>query len=242
VSTRVVRYHTPDELADGAAGTLLGRIRDLQDTQGRADLCLTGGRVANRMYESLADQFADSGIDPTALHLWWGDERFVGLTDPDRNALQSLSILARTLHVPAAQIHPMPGKDGRADPGDAAYAYAQELGDTVFDICLLGMGPDGHVASIFPDHPSFDPTTATVIGVTDAPKPPSERISLTLNALNRSKAIWIVVTGEEKADAVAKALSGDWFLPAARVHGTEETLLFLDAEAAALLPRFNCLL
>lgn len=242
MSARVVRFHTPDELADGAAQQLLARLVQLQAEQGHAHLCLTGGRVANKVYGSVADQAQDSELDATKLDLWWGDERFVGLTDPDRNALQSLSILARTLHLPPDQVHPMPGRDGQMDPDAAAYSYARDLGDTIFDVCLLGMGPDGHVASIFPDHASFDPTTAMVIGVSDSPKPPSERISLTLNAINQSKAVWMLVTGEDKAEAVAKAIAGDWFLPAARVHGTQETLWFLDSAAASLLPRFNCLL
>lgn len=242
MTSRVVRFHTPEELAEGAAQQLLARLVEVQQAQGEVNLCLTGGRVANTMYTSLASLAEGSDLDPRQLSLWWGDERFVGLTDPDRNALQSLSLLARTLHLSPSQTHPMPGSDGKADPDEAAFSYARELGDTVFDVCLLGMGEDGHVASIFPDHPSMDPTTATVIGVTDSPKPPSERVSLTLNALNRSTAIWMLVTGEAKAEAVAKALAGDWFLPAARVRGTVETLWFLDAEAASLLPRFNCLL
>ncbi len=239
---RVIRFTTSDDLAAGAAEQLLARLIAVQQVKGHAQLCLTGGRIANQIYAHLAALAVDSALDPTKLDLWWGDERFVGLTDPERNALQSLSILARTLKIPPAQIHPMPGRDGQDDPDEAAYSYARELGDTVFDVCLLGMGEDGHIASIFPDHPSMETTTSTVVGVTESPKPPPERISLTFKAINRSVAVWLLVSGEAKADAVAKALSGDWFLPAARVHGTDETLWFVDQAAASGVPRFNCLL
>lgn len=239
---RVIRYADAEDLAEGAAEQLLARLIAVQQVKDHAQLCLTGGRIANRIYAHLAELAVGSALDPDRLDLWWGDERFVGLTDPDRNALQSLSILARTLKIPPSQIHPMPGKDGKADPDEAAYSYAQDLGDVVFDVCLLGVGEDGHVASIFPDHPSMDPSSATVIGVTDSPKPPSERISLTMKAINRSVAVWLLVSGAEKADAVAKSLAGDWFLPAARVHGTDETLWFVDQAAASSVPRFNCLL
>ncbi len=242
MSARVLRFHSPEELAEGAARQLLARLVEVQRSRGEANLCLTGGRVANSIYQSFAGQVEGSELDPSQLHLWWGDDHYVGLTDPDRNAIQSLSILARTLHLSRAQTHPMPGSDAHADADEAAFSYARELGDTLFDVCLLGMGEDGHVASIFPEHPSMDPTTATVIGVSDAPKPPSDRISLTLNAINRSRSVWLLVTGEAKAESVARALGGDWFLPAARVKGTVETLWFLDAAAASLLPRFNCLL
>ena len=242
VPPRVVRFTTADELAEAVAGQLLDRLISRQSA-GDVHLCLTGGRIANRMYEALANLAEGSGLDSGRLHLWWGDERFVPLTDPDRNATQSIGILARTIHFAPGQTHPMPARDGQRDAGEAAFAYAQDLGDTVFDVCLLGMGEDGHVASLFPGHPSFvQPTSAAVIGVADSPKPPAERMSLTVSAINRSRAVWMLVSGEAKSEAVARALGGDDSLPARAVGGTEETFWYLDAEAASLLPRYNCLL
>lgn len=238
--TRVLRFNSPEELADYAAAKLLDRLVAIQAERQIAELCLTGGRVANRMYSSFADQVAESALDPSALSLWWGDEQFVGLTHPDRHAGQSMAILARTMQLSASQTHTMPAQDGNSDPDEAAFSYARELGDTIFDVTLLGMGHEGHVAGIFPNHQSMDPTTATVIGVTDSPKPPSERVSLTIPALNRSRAVWFLVTGEEKAEAVRRAMSGDLELPAAHVRGMQETLWFLDSAAASELPRYNC--
>ena len=218
---RVVRLADPEEVADVVARRLLDRIVELQERRGIVHVCLTGGRTANKMYERFADLVPDSELDASKLQLWWGDERFIPATDPDRNSLQAVTRLARTVQIKSADIHMMPAQDGRADSHQCAAEYETELGDTVFDVTLLGIGPDGHVGSIFPDHPSFDATTRNVVGVTDAPKPPSDRISLTLAAMNRSDEIWIITTGTDKADAVARALDGDLTLPAAHIAARE---------------------
>ncbi|MDA8439658.1 MAG: 6-phosphogluconolactonase [Propionibacterium sp.] len=240
MTARILRFPSDTDLVEEAARMLLNHLVQRQEHQAQVHLCLTGGRIANRIYAAFAELAGETGFDAATLHLWWGDEQFVGTTDPDRNALQSLALLARSLQLKSAQIHPMPASDGNADPDESAFTYAQELGDTVFDLCLLGMGPDGHVASIFPDHPSSDPTTLSVIGVTDAPKPPAERISLTLSTISRSRSVWLWVNGSEKAEAVAHALAGDERVPAAHASGVESTIWFLDAEAARLLPRHRC--
>ena len=120
----------------------------------------------------------------------------------------------------------------------AAESYAAELGQTVFDICLLGMGPDGHVASLFPGHPDAG-KSGSVIAVRDSPKPPPERISLTLDVINASREVWFCVSGEDKAEALAQALSdapADDPLPAAKASGTEQTVWLIDRAAASQLP------
>ncbi|RMB59721.1 6-phosphogluconolactonase [Tessaracoccus antarcticus] len=240
---RTIRLDDADEVADVVARRLLDRIVELQDTSAQVHICLTGGETANQMYERFAALVPDSALDATKLQLWWGDERFVPATDADRNSLQAVSRLARTVSIKSADIHMMPAQDGRADSHQCAVEYEAELGDTVFDITLLGIGADGHVGSIFPDHPSFEPTNRQVIGVTDSPKPPSERISLTIPTINRSEEIWIIATGASKADAVARALEGDAALPASHVQAREATYWFLDADAAAQLPEpYNCAL
>ncbi len=240
MTARILRFPSDTDLVDEAAHMLLNHLAQRQEHQAQVHLCLTGGRIANRIYAAFAELAGESHFDASTLHLWWGDEQFVGTTDPERNALQSLALLARSLQLKSAQIHPMPASDGNADPDESAFAYAQELGDTVFDLCLLGMGPDGHVASIFPGHPSSDPTSLAVIGVTDAPKPPPERISLTLSTINRSRSVWLWVNGAEKAESVAGALSGDADVPAGHVSGVESTIWFLDEAAARRLPRHRC--
>lgn len=240
---RIVRLNDAGEVADTVARRLLERIAELQKKRGVVHICLTGGGTANQMYERFADLVPDSRLDASKLQLWWGDERFVPATDADRNSLQAVTRLARTVAIKSADIHMMPAQDGRADSHQCAAEYETELGDTTFDITLLGIGPDGHVGSIFPNHPSFEPTSRNVVGVTDSPKPPSERISLTIPALNRSSEIWFIATGASKADAVARTLDGDPSLPASHVGAREATYWFLDTEAADLLPEpYRCAL
>lgn len=196
-------------------------------------LCLTGGRIANEVYGRLASAAVDD-VDWQRVEFWWGDERFVPAGSPDRNAGQSLAVLAGSITLDRARVHPMPSAGAEAsDLQRAAQHYADELGDTTFDLCLLGMGEDGHVASLFPGHPSFDPqATSKVVAVTNSPKPPPERISLTLPAINASTEVWLIVAGAEKAAAAASALGGDASLPAGAVRARERTVWFLDRAAA----------
>ena len=121
------------------------------------------------------------------MELWWGDERFVPADDADRNAKQALDLLAERLRLNPDRIHVMPASGGELDLDQAAEAYAKELGSTVFDVCLLGMGPDGHVASIFPEHPSSY-ATGDVIAVRAAPKRPGT-ISLTLPVITAARGL-----------------------------------------------------
>ncbi len=240
--TRVVRLGDAADVAEVVAQRLLQQTIALQAAKGEVHLCLTGGVTANLMYERFAELAPTSDLDPTTLQLWWGDERFVGATDQDRHSLQAVARLARTVALKSAQIHMMPAMDGRADSAQAAAEYAEELGETAFDITLLGVGDDGHVASIFPDHPSSEATTRMVIGVTNAPMPP-ERISLSVEAINRSTEVWFMTAGAKKAGAVARALRGDPTVPASRPEGREATYWFLDEGAAGELPpSYSCLL
>lgn len=239
--TRTVRLSTPTKLAGLIASRLLEKLLELQKDQDEIHICLTGGTTADLLYERFAECAAHAPLDLSRLHLWWGDERFVAATDPARNSLQAISRLGKTLPVQTAKIHMMAAKEGRDDPHDSAVEYAVELGDVHFDITLLGMGPDGHVASIFPDHPSFDPTSKTVIGVTDSPKAPSERISLTLPTLSRCDELWFMATGANKAEMIARAIDGDAAIPAGHPRGEVATYWFLDeASASSLPPRFDC--
>ncbi|MCC2593347.1 6-phosphogluconolactonase [Tessaracoccus sp. OS52] len=239
--TRVVRLTDADEVADVVARRFLDSIVALQRAQGMVHVCLTGGNTANLMYERFAELAPESGLDSGLLQLWWSDERFIPATDPDRNSLQALTRLARTVDIKSASTHMMPAADGRLDAHQCAAEYAAELGDTHFDIALLGVGADGHIGSIFPNHQSFEATTKTVIGVTEAPKAPAERITLTIPALNRTDQLWFIVNGTGKADAVARAVRDDRSLPAAHPKGRQSTFWFIDEEAAADLPEpYRC--
>lgn len=234
MTIEILLHDDAEHLVDQAATQLLNELAGLQANGRAPQLCLTGGRIANRIYGRLAERAAQHALDWSMLDLWWGDERFVPTSDPDRNVGQALATLAGGVSLNSARIHPMPAAEGSADLDQAARTYADELGTTVFDICLLGVGPDGHVASLFPDHPSSEPTNRTVIPVREAPKPPPERLSLTLPVLNASTEIWLLVSGADKAEAVARAHRGE-DIPAAKVHGTALTRWFLDADAASQL-------
>jgi 6-phosphogluconolactonase len=230
-----------DAVAEAIAGRLASRLAALQ--QGDPDrlprVALTGGRIATKAYQRLAAAGSGSGVDWSRVELWWGDERFVAADSEDRNDRGALEALVPALPLIEANIHRMPADDGVLGLDDAAEVYATELGDARFDICLLGVGPDGHVASVFPDHPSFEASTAgnaTVIGVRDAPKPPPLRLSLTHPAINRSAEVWFTVSGEDKAEAVGWAVLDQKPVPAAQAHGAERTVWLLDAAAASRLP------
>jgi 6-phosphogluconolactonase len=244
VNDQVLRFSGAENLVERAAALLVARIAAVQaDPERIVHLCLTGGRIAQRLYEDFGRRIEGSGVDPGRLELWWTDERFTSTDDPSRHAGLALAMLAGQFALDPARTHPMPAADGVADADAAAATYAKELGDVVFDICLLSIGPEGHVASIFPGHPSFDPqATQTVIGLTDSPKGSDDRISLTVPALNRSNEVWFLLSGPDKADVAVRALAGAEELPAGVVRGTEDTLWFIDREAAADLPWFHCAL
>jgi 6-phosphogluconolactonase len=237
---QVVQHFDAADLAERAAVRLLAKLIDLQSDGRVAQLCLTGGRIALSIYARLGELVAGSALDPTRLELWWGDERFVPTDDPERNAGPTLALLAGHFALDPSRTHPMPSADGVVDAAASAATYAKELGDTRFDLCLLGMGPDGHVASIFPNHDSGETSNQLVIGVSDSPKPPAERISLTIQALNNSEEVWFLVSGKEKASALSRALAGDTDLPAGRVSGQGRTLWLVDRASAAELPYFDC--
>jgi 6-phosphogluconolactonase len=233
----VLVHSGADEVAEALATRLLARLTEIQRDFRIPQLALTGGRIATRAYQRLADEGANSAVDWSRVELWWGDERWVPADDGDRNAKQALDLLAAPLRLDPDRTHPMPASDGIADLDQAAEVYRSTLGTTVFDICLLGMGPDGHVASIFPEHPSSY-AEGEVIAVRSSPKPPPERISLTLPVINRSREVWFVVSGSDKAAAAKMALlgAGPVQVPAAGVSGVERTLWLMDHEAAAQLP------
>ena len=234
---QVLVHAEADGVAEALAARLLARLTELQRDFRTPQIALTGGGIATKAYQRLAAEGASSAVDWSRVDLWWGDERFVPADDADRNDKQALDLLAGPLHLPAERIHAMPASGTGVDLDQAADRYGREVGSTVFDICLLGMGPDGHVASIFPEHPSSY-AKGDVIAVRSSPKPPPERISLTLALINRSREVWFVVSGADKAAAVTMALlgSGPVQVPAAGVAGVDRTLWLLDREAAAQLP------
>jgi 6-phosphogluconolactonase len=228
-------------LARTVAEELVARLAAAQATHGSASVVLTGGGVGTAVLEQVAALAA--GVDWSAVDVWWGDERFVPADDDDRNERAARRALLDVVGVPAARVHAMPPSDGRfADPEDAAAWYAGELaaaeGDVRrFDVLLLGIGPEGHTASIFPGSPAAH-DERPVFAVRNCPKPPPTRVSLGFAAINTADEVWLVVAGKEKAPAVAAAVAGadPIELPAAGVHGRSATRWWLDAAAAGELP------
>lgn len=236
MSPEILVYADADAVAEALAERLTAALAAVQESGRTPQLCLTGGRIANRAYERLARD-GGSGVTWSDVDLWWGDERFVPADDADRNAKQVLDVLRAPLGLSDARVHEMPASDGGVDLDAAAAAYAAELGAVSFDVCLLGMGPDGHVASLFPDHPSSS-AAGDVIAVRESPKPPPDRVSLTIPVINRSREVWFLVSGDDKADAAAKALltSGPVPVPAAQVEATGRTVWLMDVAATSELP------
>src|SRR5688500_6474278 len=153
-SPEVLLHAGPDDVVEALAARLMARLTEIQRDFRIPQLSLTGGRIATRAYQKLASEGTNSAVDWSRVELWWGDERFVPAEDPDRSAKQALDLLAAPLALNSDLIHDMTASDSDLDLDQAAEAYARELGEVAFDSYLLGMSPDGHVASIFPEHPS----------------------------------------------------------------------------------------
>lgn len=232
-------YDDAAELCDEVARLLLAEVAAVQATGRAAHLGLTGGGIADQLHRRLAELSEDSQVDWSGVVVWWGDERFVTSDDSDRNARQARAALLDHVAVDPAQVHEVPADAGQGVE-EAAATYGSTLrehGAGEFDVLMLGIGPDGHCASLFPGSPLLDADDAVAVAVTDAPKPPPTRVSLTLGALNRSREVWFLASGAEKADAVARAVGGDDVhdTPAAGVEGRLATRWFVDVDAAVHL-------
>lgn len=238
-----------DALARAVAEALVARLAAAQILHGRASVVLTGGGMGIAVLEhvaGLAEEPVRETVDWEHVDVWWGDERFVPAGSDERNEKQAREALLSRVGVPEHRIHAMPPSDGEfAEPEDAAEWYAAELAAAAgdgpvprFDLLLLGMGPEGHVASIFPDSPAVR-DERPVVAVRDCPKPPPTRVSLGFSAINAADEVWLLVSGEGKAAAVAAALTDGADpvqLPAAGVHGVRATRWLLDRAAAGKLP------
>jgi 6-phosphogluconolactonase len=244
----VVVSKDADVLAASVAARLVTRLVDAQALRGRASVVLTGGGVGIASLAAVRTSPARAAVDWGRVDVWWGDERFVAADDGERNDKQAREALLDSLDLTAERVHPMPalgGPDG--DDADAAAArYADALAVAAgadadvpeFDVLLLGMGPEGHTASIFPESPAAH-DERTAFAVHGCPKPPPTRISMGFAALNAAREVWMVVAGAEKAPMVAMALGGAGRVqvPAAGVEGRAQTLWLLDEAAASQLPK-----
>jgi len=195
------------------------------------EIVLTGGRTPGRAYELAA------GLEPdwSRASVWWGDERCVPPDDERSNYGLARSTLFDRLGAQPGRVHRIHGED---DPAAAAASYERELRGTTLDLLLLGLGPDGHVASLFPNAPGLAETERLVIPAEPGLEPFVERVTLTPPALRGARRIVFLVTGADKAEAVAGALGGalDPAVPGSLIRAESgETLAILDQEAASRL-------
>ncbi len=243
-AVRVVTDQTADDVARRVAGRFLPCLRSDLAERGEAHIAVTGGSMGIAVLREAAACLDAPEIDWSLVHFWWGDDRFVPRDHADRNARQARDALLGSIPVPPENVHEMPAADEGLGLDDAAEAYAAELARfgtddqpwPSFSLCFLGMGPDGHVASLFPGRAEIEVTDAAVVAVRDSPKPPPTRLTLTLPVINAAERVWLVVAGADKAAALRDAVAGEVSgVPAARVRGLSQTLVFADHPAAAEL-------
>ena len=242
------------------AARLITKLVDVQDKYGEATVVLTGGTVGIGTLKAVADSPAAPAVDWSRVNFWWGDERFVASGDPERNAQQAFDALLSHIPVDPARVHAPGSSDDFGSVEEAAADYARKLAEAAaaehaadmsddrpehpsvlprLDVVLLGVGPDAHVASLFPEQGGIREKVGTVIAVHNSPKPPPLRVSLTLPAINTASEVWMVVAGEDKAGAVGLALAGanPIQVPAAGPRGTSRTLWLIDENAASRVPQ-----
>jgi len=243
---RVLVHPDLTSLTGSVAARFVTKVIDLLDEKPEVHIVLTGGGAGIGILRSINESEARDSIDWARVHVWWGDERWVPHDHPDRNEKQARDALLDHVALSPAHIHPFPAPGDVDDLDAAAVAHAAELAGAapdhatvpVFDITFLGVGPDGHIASLFPGASGIRVRDASVISVRNAPKPPPERLSLTLPAINSSDRIWLALSGSDKASALGLALAGAATpdVPAAGARGTKRTVFFVDKAAAAELP------
>lgn len=249
MSPQVVVHRDATLLAQTVAARIIIALVDAQAARGDASIVLTGGGIGGATLREVAASTTRDAVDWSRVDVWWGDERFLPSGHEDRNETQARAALLDQVPVDPSRIHPFPASDGPAgDDLDAAAArYAAELARAAtaggsgsvptFDVLLLGVGPEGHVASLFPQSPALSDGRA-VLAVRGCPKPPPTRLSMSLSTINAAREIWLVAAGEEKAAAARLALGGadPSQIPAAGVHGELATRWLLDRAAASALP------
>lgn len=234
-------------LAAACAATLVERLAAAVAERDRADLALTGGGAGIAVVAALAGAPAVADLDWSRIHLWWGDERWLPAGDAERNDHQARlagldALMARTAGSPRAlteeTVHPFPAADAGLDLDAAAARACAELTPMPrFTVVLLGMGPDSHVASLFPGHDGLSVTGVPAAAVRHSPKPPPERLTLTREAVCAADEVWFTVAGADKAEAVTAVRARraerrqDKEHPATLFSGTSATVWWLDEAA-----------
>jgi len=247
MSERRLLVH-PDKvaMAESVAERFIAKLCKLLIDNATVDVILTGGSMGSAVLASVRVSPDRDSVDWSRIRFWWGDERWLPKGDPERNETQAREALLDHLGLDESAIHAFAASDDGIELDDAALAYAQELKANAaagadlpkFQITFLGVGPDGHIASLFPERSGIREKDATVIAVRNSPKPPPERLSLTLPVINSSERIWLVLAGPDKASALGLTLAGvsSAEVPAAGANGVRRTDFHVDSEASAEVP------
>lgn len=243
---RVLVHPDKASLAASIAARFITKLVDIIDEKGEATVVLTGGTMGYASLQAVNASDARDSVDWSRVNFWWGDERWLPAGDPERNETQSRDALLDHIALDPEKVHPFAASDAGLELDDASAAYAADLAAfapdgaelPTFDITFLGVGPDGHIASLFPERGGIKEEQKTVISVRNSPKPPPERLSLTLPVINSSERIWLVLSGADKASALGLSLADAsvFEVPAAGVRGRRRTLFFVDQDAAAEVP------
>ncbi len=218
-------YEDASELVEAAATDAMEAISMHLSNKGSCHMALTGGTLGADFAKALVEKINKSA-DLTGLNIWFSDERFCAADSPLRNAAPVHNNLKNSTVI----VHEVKASDGVLTVQGAAASYAAELQLIEMDICTLGLGPDGHVASLFPKLWNQN-AQDKVVAIIDSPKPPVERISFSMSYINSSTQVWIIAAGQAKAAAVTQVLAADLSVPAGQVMATELTRLIVDTEA-----------
>lgn len=218
-------YADAAELTSEVTAQILQSVEEGLTETGRFDLALTGGTLGLAISKSLVEVLNQNSSDFAGLHIWWSDERYVAGDSDERNALPFHGKLNNS----NVAVNEVIASDA-GSAAEAALDYETKLADVSLDLVVLGLGPDGHVASIFPGRADLDNLNHVFL-IEDSPKPPAVRISFTMATINSADKVWIVATGEGKADAVTKIIEADLSIPASYVRGSRHTRLIVDTEA-----------
>ncbi len=256
-NVRITLHPSFEVLAATTAARLITRLLDVLSERGEATVVLTGGSVGIATLREVAKSPAHLAVDWGKVNFWFGDDRFVPSDSPDRNCLQAAQALLDHIPVDPARVHTMAASDTVDGLEEAVAQYTAELAAAAqtewenddaspaqapafprFDVLLLGLGPDAHIASLFPEMAGIRTKGVPVVGVRNSPKPPPLRVSLTLEVINSAQEIWLVAAGADKAAAVGLGLAGanEVQVPASGARGINKTMWLLDQTAAAKVP------
>ncbi|MDN5558426.1 MAG: 6-phosphogluconolactonase [Ruaniaceae bacterium] len=226
---RVIIYPDAALTARAAGLRLIQALIEAQSLRSPNHVALTGGTLGIQMLSTIRDEPLLDAVDWSEVHFWWGDERFAD--DEDRNASQARGALLDSLPIPVENLHEVARPSAGVSLDQAAEIYADAVRDVHFTVMILGIGPDGHLASLFPDRPEIDVDGRGALAIRNSPKPPPERVTLTRDSLQACDELWFIAAGEDKAEAIAAAYQGA-DIPAGKVRGPH-TLWFLDTAVAA---------